>query len=102
MARPREELQTILESIDASAEVYYQPPDSVHIEYPCIVYNLDAAQSNYADNVLYSYTKRYQVTVIDRDPDSEIPDEVIALPMCEFERSFRSDNMNHFVFNLFF
>lgn len=102
MARQRSDLQTILEGIDGETEVYYQPPASVRMSYPCIVYSLDAGQNDRADDILYKYTKRYQVTVIDRNPDSELPDAVVALPMCEFERTFRADNLNHFVFNLFF
>jgi len=101
MARPRSELQTILENI-LDVEVYFQPPDSTRMQYPCVVYGLDRGQTDRADDILYKYTKRYQVTVIDRNPDSELPDAVVALPMCEFERSFRSDNLNHYVFNLFF
>jgi hypothetical protein len=100
MARPRSELQTILESL--SENVYFQPPSSERMNYPCIVYSLDAGHNLRADNLLYRYTKRYQVTVIDRNPDSETPDAVVALPMCELERTFRSDNLNHYVFNLFF
>lgn len=97
---PRLELQTRLEGI--TAHVYFQPPASVKMQYPCIIYSLDSARLEHADNRLYRYTKRYQVTVIDRNPDSDLPDAVIELPLCEFDRSFAADNLNHYVFNLFF
>jgi hypothetical protein len=48
------------------------------------------------------YFKRYQVTVVDRNPDSDLPDQVQNLPLCQFSRFFTADNLNHFVFNLFF
>ncbi len=48
------------------------------------------------------HTKRYQVTVIDRNPDTELPDKVVELPMSEFSRAFMADNLNHYVINLFF
>lgn len=70
--------------------------------YPCIVYQMDKAQTKFADNNPYRYAKRYQVTVIDRDPDSTIPDKVAALPACTFDRFFVTDNLNHFVFTLYF
>ena len=97
---PRLELQTLLEEI--TENVYFQPSSNINMSYPCIVYNVDGAQLERADNKLYLHTKRYQVTVIDRNPDSELPDLVIELPLCAFDRYFAADNLNHHVFTLFF
>lgn len=97
---PRLELQALLETL--TANVYFQPPDNITMEYPCIVYQRDGDQPEHAGNRLYLHTKRYQVTVIDRNPDSELPDMVIELPLCAFDRFFVADNLNHYVFNLFF
>jgi hypothetical protein len=72
------------------------------MQYPCIVYNRDSADTEFADNTPYRYTKRYQVTVIDRNPDSGVPDKVAALPRCSYDRFFTADNLNHDVFNIFF
>lgn len=72
------------------------------MQYPCIVYARDDAITDFADNKPYTYTKRYQVTVIDRNPDSDIPDKVAQLPMCLLNRYFAADNLNHDVFNLYF
>lgn len=96
----RLDLQTLLE--DLAPHVYFQPPANVQIEYPCVVYVRDNARTQFAGNAPYRYTKRYQVTVIDRDPDSEIPDKIAALPMCIFNRHFVVENLNHDVFNLYF
>jgi hypothetical protein len=72
------------------------------MQYPCIVYNRDSVDTEFADNTPYRHTKRYQVTVIDRNPDSGVPDKVAALPMCSYDRFFTADNLNHDVFNIFF
>jgi hypothetical protein len=96
----RLELQSLLEAL--AENVYFQPPAGVQMQYPCIVYARDSAVTRFAGNYPYRYEKRYQVTVIDRDPDSEIPDKVAALPMCIFNRFFTADNLNHDVFNLYF
>lgn len=93
-------LQTLLEGL--APNVYFQPPTNLKLAYPCIIYKRDYAQTQFADNNPYSLTKRYMVTVIDRDPDSAIPDKVAALPMCIFNRFYTADNLNHDVFNLFF
>lgn len=98
----RLELQTILEGILGSRNVYFQPPANVQLVYPCIIYERDFADTKFAGNKPYSRTKRYQVTVIDRNPDSDIPDKVAQLPMCSFDRFYASDNLNHDVFDLFF
>ena len=99
---PRLQLQSLLESILGSSNVYFQPPANVQMKYPCIVYSRDAADTKFANNNPYRYTKRYQVTVIDRDPDSGIPDKIAVLPGSTFNRFFTADNLNHDVFTLFF
>ena len=97
---PRLQLHSVL--TDITEHVYFQPPTNIKMEYPCIIYKLDGGLSERADNRLYRHTKRYQVTVVDRDPDSALPILVQELPMCEFDTAFTADNLNHFVFTLFF
>ena len=99
---PRLKLQSQLEELLGSRNVYFQPPTNTKIEYPCIIYNRDSADTKYANNNPYRFTKRYQVTVIDRDPDNAIVDAVAALPLCSYDRFFTADNLNHDVFTLFF
>lgn len=98
----RLELQTLLENILGSRNVYFQPPESVKMKYPAIVYGLDDIENSFADDGVYLSKKRYLVTVIDEDPDSPIVDKVAALPTCRFNRRFQSDNLNHDVFILYF
>lgn len=95
-------LQKKLEEILGSDNVYFQPPPSIRMKYRCIVYNRSGSDTEFADNILYARRKEYQVIVIDKDPDSEIPDKIEALPFCRFDRFFTSDNLNHFVFTLFY
>ena len=99
----RLELQYLLEAtVGAGVEVYFQPPTNVQMAYPCVVYKRDNAQEKFAGNLLYRYTKRYQVTFITRDPDSDIPDKIVALPQCSFNRFFVADNLHHDVFDIYF
>jgi len=100
MARPRVELQTLLEGI--TEHVYFQPPENFRMEYPCIRYERNGSLNDHADNELYRHAKRYQVTVIDRDPDTELADVVEALKYSSFERFFPSDDLNHYVFSVYF
>lgn len=82
--------------------VYFQPPETVQMTYPCIVYSLDNMPIEHANNELYLLRKRYTVTVIDRDPNSVIPVQVLSLPYCRHDRSFTNDNLYHNVFTLYY
>jgi hypothetical protein len=98
----RLDLQEILVEILGTDQVYFQPPPTVSMDYPCIVYKRDFEYNRFADDRRYMYKKRYQVTVIAQDPDSIIPDKVAELPLCSFDRFYTAENLNHDVFNLFF
>lgn len=96
----RLELQVLLEEILESRNVYYQPPESVKMSYPAIVYSLSNIKNNFANNSVYSQHTEYEITVIDFDPDSKIVATISKLPTCRFDRSYPSDNMYHTVFTL--
>lgn len=95
-------LQLLLENLLGSRNVYFQPPESVKMKYPAIVYALEDIDNAYADNGVYSSHRKYSVTVIDEDPDSPFIDVVAALPTCRFNRHYTSDNLNHWVYSLYF
>lgn len=95
-------LQALLEEILGSDKVYFQPPENVKLIYPAIVYEQDQLVNEFAGNLPYRQTKRWQVTVIDRNPDTEVSDKVAALPMSTFSRFFAADNLNHYIYSLYF
>jgi hypothetical protein len=97
---PRLQLHDLLESFVDN--VYFQPPTNITLEYPCIVYKRDYAESEFADNMPYNHRIRYMVTVIDRDPDSDIPNKVASMPLCLFNRFYTVDNLNHDVYRVFY
>lgn len=82
--------------------VYYQPPESIKMKYPAIVYEISDIDNKFADNNVYIQSHEYSLTVIDKDPDSEIVEKVSQLPRCKFNRHFTSDNLNHTIFNLYY
>lgn len=99
----RLDLQALLEAILESGSVYFQPPANVKMQYPCIVYSRDAADSSFADNGSYRFTQRYQVTYIDRNPDTDaMLRKIIALPLCTYRRFYTADGLNHDVFTLYY
>lgn len=102
MAKSRLDFQTKLEEFLGSRNVYFQPPEGFKIKCPCIVYNLSTKTSVNANNSKYLDHKRYSVTIIDEDPDSKLPDDLYKFEYCYFDRFFTSDNLNHWVFDIYF
>lgn len=100
MGRPRLELQAQLKTF--TPNVYFQPPNNMTIQYPCIVYERSGEEVKYADNSPYSNTTQYTVTIIDRNPDSVIRAKVASLPLCAFNRFYTADDLNHDVYSLYF
>lgn len=98
----RRELHEILCGILGSRNVYFQPPESLKMHYPAIVYNRSNIANRFADNGVYSSLKQYELTVIDTNPDSKIPDFVNLLPTARFNRHYTSDNLNHDVFTIYY
>ncbi len=89
-------------SSGTTCRVYFQPPASVQMKYPAIVYSLDEVNSHYADDNKYIAKRRYVVTVIDKNPDSEFIDKTLKLPLSRFNRSYVSENLNHFTFEVYY
>ena len=98
----RQELHEILCELLGSRQCYFQPPETVKMNYPSIVYELNTSDSQYADNAAYLHRWCYSVTVITRDPESDIPGKVALLPLCRANRFYQADNLNHYVFTLYF
>ena len=99
----RLELQTKLEELMDSRNVYFQPPTSTTISYPCIVYNIGNGDAKRANNTLYNFTNSYQITAIFKRPTIEIIKKVLrAFQMSKLDSSYISDNLYHYVFTIYF
>ena len=100
--RSRINLHEILVEKMGSRQVYFNPPETIKMKYPCIVYHIDTINTRRADDKLYNGLKRYQIIVIDKDPDSDIPDSIIELPYCSLDRTYKAEGLCHFVFTLYY
>lgn len=98
----RLDLQAEMEELLGSENVYFQPPASVRINYPAIVYTRSDIDNTFADDSVYMQSHFYEVTVIDEDPDSKIVEAVSKLPTCRFNRHFTSENLNHDTFIIYY
>lgn len=97
----RLELHEIFCDILGSRCVYFQPPESVKMQYPAIVYSRQDIEKDFANNSTYIQSPSYKVVLIDKNPDSVYIDKILKLPYCRFDRHYTSDNLNHDVFTLY-
>lgn len=102
MAKDRVSLQTLLEKLLGSKNVYYQPPESVKMNYPAIRYSKADIDVEYGDNTSYAKFKAYDIVVIDKMPDNPVIEKILELPYSSFERHYTSDNLNHDIIRLYF
>ena len=94
-------LQTKFEELLGSRNVYYQPPASVKMQYPAIVYKRKNIETRFASNVVYMQSPCYEVVLIDKNPDSVFIDKILQIPYCSYDRHYTSDNLNHDVFTIY-
>lgn len=107
MARPRTDFDSLLRSVLASVDesykgnIYYRKPSN-NMHYPAIKYNLSKDSARYANNGKYIHYNRYEVIVIDEDPDSLLKEAVDLIPFATLDRTYETEGLNHFVYTIFF
>ena len=87
---------------NGDGHVYFQPPASVKMKYPAIRYSLSDVDIKRANNAIYKQHKAYEVILIDSDPDTEYFDKMSKLNFCRFNRHYVADNLNHYVFTIYY
>lgn len=98
----RLKLQATLEEFLGSKQVYYQPPETIKMTYPAIVYSKSNIETTKANNVTYLTRKRYEINVIDKRPDNDVINKLLELPYCSFDRHYKSDGLNHDVLTIYY
>lgn len=82
--------------------VYYQPPASIKMKYPCFRYNLANIFAKEADNMGYIVLDRYTVIYITKDPDDEVPHRLLeTIQKANYDRNYCLDGLYHHVFSIY-
>lgn len=97
----RLKLQTLLETLLGSREVYYQSPGNHNMSYPAIKYKKDTPRKFNADDRMYVNRNAYEIIVIDRLPNNPVIEKLIQLPMCTWIRWYAADGLNHDVLRIY-
>lgn len=96
-------LQAELEEILGSKNVYYQPPSTVSLKYPCIIYSLTRTNTIRADNRIYKATNEYHVKHIFKSLESEKKDDLLNhFLMISHDARFVADKMYNDEFTLYY
>lgn len=94
--------QILKKLIGPDVSLYFQPPDSIKMTYPCLRYEWDSADTQFADDNPYIVKKCYRLMAITRNPDDTLPEKILTLPSAIMERHYTEKNLHHYVFNLYF
>ena len=98
----RLELHSVLQELLGSSNVYYQPPESIKMQYDAIRYSKKNIVSKYANDRKYSMLDCYDVTVISRLPDNPVIKKLLSLPYCSYDRHYIADNLHHDVLTIYY
>ena len=98
----REELHALLCKTFGSNRVYFQPPATLQISYPCIVYSLKGHFDRRADNANYHRKREYELIFITRDPDSPMIETLADLPYCSMRSPYTADNLHHYPYTIYY
>lgn len=102
MAQTRVDLDAILRTTLGSSNVYFDPPESFKLKYPCIVYSLSNNIERFADDSIYRRMKRYTLIYITKNADDPMIDTLDDLKYCNLNRAYASDNLFHYAYDIFF
>lgn len=82
--------------------VYYRPPEGLKLKFPAIVYDLSSIDNIHSENKVYLQKKPYSVTVISKNPEEPIVEDISKITLCRFDRNFVTDNLNHTTFKIYY
>lgn len=86
---------------DAEKRVFFNPDSNTKLAYPCIIYKEQTYNARRADNLRYFSSIEYQITIIDRDPDTSIHENILDhFEHSRYSNNFRSDNLIHHILTI--
>lgn len=100
----RLELQSKFEEILGNRNVYYNPPENLKMNYPCIRYTDKNISSTYANDKKYINHKCYECVLIHKKSNKNTISTIhiiLDLPYCSFDRTYKSDGWDHDVFTIY-
>lgn len=98
----RLKLQSKLEELLGSRNVYFQPPSTVNMQYDAIRYSEGVPDDRFANDKRYSSMSCYDVIVISRLPNPDVVKKILELPYTSKGKPYTADNLNHYPIKLYY
>lgn len=99
----RQNLHDELKALLGTNNCWFQPPESIKLRYPCIIYELETPDVLRADDMAYRRVNKYGLTYITLNPDDPMIESIVDhFPMCRLSRPFTSDGLNHYYYDLYY
>lgn len=95
------EARAILSKIVGHDRVYFQPPESIKMAYPAVVFHLSDLAATRGSNTVFSMRDRYTVTVMDKQPFPEYLYDLQRVPYTSLDTTYRVNGLNHFVYTMY-
>lgn len=99
--RTYKDLLNLLRKAVDHNRVYFQPPENLKIGYPAVIFHLSKIKVDRADDSPYKGEREYSVTLITKEPEPEVLDEILKIPYTTLDTTYIADGMNHFVFTTY-
>lgn len=93
-------LEEFQEALGESPHVYFQPPDSAKLTYPCFIYSYSDVTILYANDRAYMKQEEYIVKYITKKADPDMLDSLLMTTQLRFDRHYTADNLHHYSFIL--
>lgn len=102
--KTRTEFQHALEAALGSPYVYYQPPEGFETHKGNrIIYSREEIDFDNADNKKYIGHSKYSVTLVSKDPDWSLVEDILHMfQYCGHDRHYVSNNLNHDVYIIYY
>lgn len=99
--RTYRDLLHLLQKAANHNRVYFQPPENLKIGYPAVIFHLSKVKLDHADDVPYKGAREYSITLIAKEPEPDVLDEILKIPYTTLDTTYIVDGMNHFVFTTY-
>lgn len=97
-----QDLRSDLVELHENDNVYYQPPESLKMQYSAIRFSRKNIDVKYANNTAHIMRNCYEVIVIDKKPNNPVIEKLLAMPYCSYDRHYVADNLHHDVLTLYY
>ena len=98
----RVKLHRIMQDLIGNNNVYFQPPESVKLKYPCIIYNLAKVSVVHADDKVYLMNPKYVIRYITLDADDNTRLALVRGLGVPIIQTYAKDGLYHYIYELYY